>query len=414
MIERQLSALIEDSLKTFPIVYINGPRQTGKTTLVRHLASTSWPADYVSFDDFNQYRAAEANPERFIRSFSNRLILDEIQMVPRLFRILKILADEARSTNHATANGRYLLTGSANILALPELSDALVGRMRVLTLYPLSALEISRGKGDFLTRLMNGSFRLQTDHRSSHVSEMIERATYPQVSSFNDSERRQWFDSYIATLLQRDVRQISDISKLTVLPNLLEVMAARTGGLINESDIARSVGQNAVTTKNYRTLLQMIYLTSDVRPWFRNIGKRIVKSPKSYFIDTSLLCFLQQIDIGKAEVLEPQKFGRVFENFVISELSKLISFANLPLNVYHFRTSDGKEVDVVLEQLGGKLAGIEIKGRDSVAETDFKGLKELEKQTGDDFVCGIVLYRGRQMLPYGNKFWAVPIEEMWA
>ncbi len=413
-IKRQLSAAVEEALKTFPVVYVNGPRQSGKSTLAQHIAETSWPADYVSFDDFNLLRAAEANPESFVRTFANKLVLDEVQMVPRLFRVLKMLVDEARKNDPASSSGRYLLTGSANVLALPELSDALVGRMRVLSLYPLSAVEIAAGNGDFLNRLMNGRFHPHLNEKTWSVSKMIKHATFPQISTLGESERRQWLDSYVVTLLQRDVRQIADLSKLSILPNLLAVMAARVGGLVNEADIARSIGQNAVTTNKYRTLLQMVYLTADLKPWFRNISKRLVKSPKSYFIDTSLLCFIQNIDIDKAETFDPQKFGLVFENFVVSELLKQISFSVLPVQIYHFRTSDSKEVDLVIEQSDGKLAGVEIKSRDSVTESDFKGLKELQKHTGDDFACGIVLYRGRQLLPYGAKLWAVPVDEIWS
>ncbi len=403
-----------DALQGFPVVYVNGPRQAGKSTLVQSLAAKEWPADYVTFDDATMLGAAEANPESFLRAYEGKLILDEAQMAPGLFQALKVLADEARRENKVSANGRYLLTGSANIMALPKLSDALVGRMSVLTLYPLSALEISQGKGDFLARLVGNDFKPGTIKRKLGVGAIIRQATFPEITDQADSRRRQWFEAYITTILQRDVRQIADIAKLGILPNLLKVLAARAGGLINEADIARAIGQNAVTTKNYRILLQMMFLAFDVKPWFRNIGKRLVKAPKGYLIDTSLLCHLQQIDITKAEFNDPHVFGHLFENFVATELLKQLSSLDISAQLHHFRTSDNKEVNFVLEQPDGRLAGIEVKSRDAVTAADFRGLEELHKQIGNDFACGIVLYRGSKLIPFGDKLWAVPVDVMWA
>lgn len=413
MIKRNLSENILEALQGFPVVYLNGPRQAGKSTLAQYLAAGKWPADYVTFDEAMMLGAAEANPESFLLAYKNQLILDEVQMAPGLFRALKVLVDEARLNDRKSANGRYLLTGSANIMALPKLSDALVGRMRVLTLYPLSALEVTGGKGGFLLRLLRNDFEPCKVKRKMPLVNVIKMATFPEITDQDDNRHRQWFEAYITTILQRDVRQISDIAKLGVLPNLLRVLASRAGGLINEADISRAIGQNAVTTKNYRVLLQMLFLTFDVKPWYRNIGKRLVKAPKGYLIDTSLLCHLQQIDMAKAEINDPHVFGHIFENFVATELLKQLSSLDSVSELHHFRTSDGKEVDFILERADGSLAAIEVKARDAVAASDFKGLKELQKQIKDDFICGIVLYRGTQLIPFGERMWAVPVEMMW-
>ncbi len=413
MIKRKITKQIMEALQGFPVVYLNGPRQAGKSTLVQSLAAKQWPADYVTFDEATQLGAAEANPESFLRAYQDKLILDEVQMVPGLFRPLKMLADEARLANKKSANGRYLLTGSANIMALPTLSDALVGRMHVLTLYPLSALEVMGGKGDFLAKLMANQFKPATIKKKDALVDVIERATFPEITDQNSSRRRQWFESYITTILQRDVRQIADIAKLGVLPNLLKVLAGRVGGLINETDIGRSIRQNAVTSKNYRVLLQMMFLTFDVKPWFRNTGKRLVKAPKGYLVDTSLLAHLQQIDMKKIELSEPHVFGHVFENFVATELTKQLASLDVSAELHHFRTSDGKEVDFVLECSNGRLAAIEVKGRDAISPDDFKGLRELKNLVGDDFISGIVLYRGNKIVPFDDNLWAVPVDMMW-
>ena len=401
-------------MQGFPVVYVSGPRQAGKSTLVQQIADYEWPAEYVTFDEATMLGAAETNPESFLRAYKQNVVLDEIQMVPKLFRVLKLLVDEFRRANPTNANGRFLLTGSASIMALPKLSDALVGRMNVLTLYPLSALELTQGEGNFLLRLLSNDFKPETIKRDHKHTEIIRGATFPEIRDKTNERRRQWFEAYITTIIQRDVRQLADIAKLGILPNLLKVLAARAGGLINEADIARTIDQNAVTTKNYRILLHMLHLSFDIKPWFRNIDKRLVKAPKGYIIDTSLLCHLQQIDLDKAESYDPLVFGRLFENFVVSELLKQLTSSENSARIYHFRTSDNKEVDIVLEQPNGKLAGIEIKSRDQVTASNFKGLRELYKQTGNDFVCGIVLYRGNKLVPFGDKLWAVPIDLLWS
>ena len=413
LIRRTLESHVLDALKRVPVVFVSGPRQAGKSTLVQGLAQTAWPAAYVTLDEASQLGAAQASPESFLRGYDGPLIIDEVQMVPDLFRALKLVVDELRRTGSGKAVGRYLLTGSANVMALPGLSDALVGRMAVLTLYPLSALEIAKGKGRFLDSLFANAFRAGKSQSEDNIAEIISRATFPEITAQDERSRRQWFESYVTSILQRDVRQVADIEKLGVLPNLLRVLASRAGGLINESDIARSVGLNAVTAKNYRILLRMMFLTFDVKPWFRNVGKRLVKSAKGYVTDTSLLCHLQRIDLRKAAASDPHAFGPIFENFVASELLKQISHSGDTTSLLHFRTSDGKEVDFLLEQPDGTLAGIEVKARDHVEADDFRGLKDLQAQVGKDFVCGIVIYRGRSTVPFGDKLWAVPASALW-
>ncbi len=413
MIKRTLSSRILSALQSFPVVYLNGPRQAGKSTLAQKLAAGEWPAQYVTFDEATMLGAAEANPESFLRAFGDRLIVDEVQMVPALFRAVKLLVDEVRLSDRKNANGRFLLTGSANIMALPKLSDALVGRMSVLTLYPLSALEVSGAEGGFLKCLLTNGFKPGAVSTKYTLIDIIRRATFPEITELSDSQRKLWFEAYITTILQRDVRQIADIAKLGVLPNLLKILASRAGGLINEADISRAIGQNAVTAKNYRILLQMLFLTFDVKPWYRNIGKRLVKSPKGYLIDTALLCHLQNIDIEKAELSDPHVFGHIFENFVASELLKQLALVDESLDLHHFRTSDGKEVDFILESPDGSLVAIEVKGRDAVTAADFENLRELSKQLETDFVCGIVLYKGNKIIPFDNNMWAVPVAALW-
>lgn len=439
IIHRTISQDILDALERMPVVFVNGPRQAGKSTLVQVLAKKSWPAVYISFDEASQLGAAQANPESFLRGYTyepqsalfdtdlfsalsgkrnlnkRALILDEVQRAPELFRALKIIVDELRLEHKSAANGRYLLTGSANIMALPGLAEALVGRMAIITLYPLSALEIVKGKGLFLGTLFENGFQAKKSKEiDQSLVEIMLRATFPEITDQDDRERHRWFESYITTILQRDVRQIANIEKLGALPNLLRILASRAGGLLNEADIARSVGLNAVTTKSYRLLLRMMFLNFDVRPWYRNIGKRLIKAPKIYLTDTSLLCHLLQINLRKTAAGDSHKFGQVLENFVASELLKQLAHFDQQVELLHFRTSDGKEVDFILQKPGGALAGIEVKAKDNVGNDDFKGLREFQDQIGKDFACGVVLYRGNSLIPFGDKLWAVPVNALWA
>lgn len=296
-------------------------------------------------------------------------------------------------------------------MALPKLSDPLVGRMNVLTLYPVSGAEALGGNGDFIERLFNKDF--EADKNKQNLSDIIRTATFPEISGADIHERTTWFDGYLTTILQRDVRALAEIEKLSTLPNLLRILANRAGGLVNDADIARDAGLNPVTSRNYKTLLKMLFLTFELAPWYRNIGKRLVKSPKGYMTDTLLLCHLMQYELSDLEKNRPELFGHVLENFVATELLKLMTFRDDKMDLFHFRTSDNKEVDFVLEKPNGQLVAIEVKQRDSVSKSDFKGLEELQNITGDDFVCGVVLYRGKDVVPFGLNLWAIPISNLW-
>lgn len=411
--QRHLTPKLLAALNSSPVVFISGPRQAGKSTLVQTLATSGYPADYVTFDSPTAMAAAVSSPDFFLRR-ERPLVIDEVQMVPDMFRALKKRVDELRFGDKANSNGRYLLTGSANIMALPKLADALVGRMALLRLYPFSALELAGQSGTFFNNLFQNQFPLQNVPADMGTTlATIRNATFPELPGKSGQERELWFDSYITTLLQRDVRQIAEIEKVTLLPGLLRLTAARAGNLVNESELARSVGLNAVTGKKYRALLEFMYLTTDIPPWFRNIEKRLVKAPKAYLLDTNLLCHILGYRLEDMPLHNPNLFGHVLENFVASELIKQLAFTNLRATLFHFRTSDGKEVDFVLEQPNGHLTSIEVKAADHVQASDFKGLRELQQQVGDDFRCGVVLYQGSETIRFGEALWAVPLPSLW-
>jgi len=405
-----------DALKVSPVVFLNGARQSGKSTLVQSISAQiggkNLPAEYITFDSPTNMAAASAAPVEFLSGHKGPVIIDEVQMVPEVFRALKTIVDETRLNSKTKANGKYLLTGSANILALPKLSDPLVGRMSVLTLYPFSTAEASSGIGDGLDRIMNKDFA-GISSRSLSITDAISIATFPEIAHKPQKARSIWFDGYITTMLQRDVKMLADLEKISVLPNLLRILATRAGGLINDSDIARDLGLNSVTGKFYRNILKMMFLNFDVQPWHRNIGKRLVKAPKGFLTDSLMLCHMLGLELGDVKKNKPDIFGHILENYVATELLKQLTFSYTQAQLLHFRTSDGKEVDFVLEKPDGSVFAIEVKRSEAVNIHDFNGIRILAELAGKDFIGGIVLYSGKQVVPFGKNIWAVPLHILW-
>ena len=416
IIPRFIRPTLLETLEVSPVVFLNGARQAGKSTLVLNnlseIGKNGVEAVYITFDNVTQMAAAASAPEAFLSVYENTLVLDEVQMVPEIFRALKAKIDTLRLENKPASNGRYLLTGSANILALPQLAEALVGRMNVLTLYPFCTAETTGGKGTGLDRIFSMNFS-GMDSRNISLTEAIKASTYPEIFDKEDKEINTWFDGYISTILQRDVKMLADLEKISLLPSLLRVLASRAGNLINDADLSRDVGLNAVTGKFYRNILKMMFLTIDVPPWYRNIGKRLVKSSKGYLVDTLFLCYVLGLKLEDLVKNRPDLFGHVLENYVVMELTKLLSFNDSKAKLYHFRTSDGKEVDFVLEKPDGNLWAIEVKNSDSVSAKDFNGVKLFAELTGRNFQGGIVLYSGKDVVPFGENLWAVPHYLLW-
>lgn len=415
-IPRHITKRLLEALRISPIVFLNGARQTGKSTLVNELAKeigrNNTPASYTTFDRPTVMAAATSAPEAFLAGYLKPLIIDEVQLVPEIFRALKIAVDNDRLANKEPVNGNYLLTGSANILSVPKLSDSLVGRMNILTLYPFTAAEASQGQGDGLERLMRFDFAEIAD-RGLKLLDAIQMAGFPEIYQKDKKTKAVWMDGYLSTMLLRDVKQIAELEKISVLPQLLRILATRAGGLLNDSDIAREIGLTSITTKTYRHILKMMFLTFDINPWHRNIGKRLVKTPKGYIIDTELLCHMLDLSITDIATKKPELFGHILENFVATELLKQINNGGINAELYHFRTSDAKEVDFIIEKPDGSVFAIEVKKSETVTMTDFKGIKVFAELTGNDFKGGVVLYSGKEVVPFGKNLWALPLYVLW-
>ncbi|MGN6605168.1 MAG: ATP-binding protein [Ginsengibacter sp.] len=251
------------------------------------------------------------------------------------------------------------------------------------------------------------------NNRGISLVEAIRKATYPGIFDKDEREIKAWFDGYISTILQRDVKMLADLEKISALPLLLRVLASRVGNIINDADLSRDVGLNAVTGKFYRNILKMMFLCFDVHPWYRNIGKRLIKSSKGYLADTLLLCYMLDLNLETLASKRPELFGHVLENYVATELVKLLSFSETNLKLYHFRTSDGKEVDFILEKPNGNIWAIEVKSTDRVSSRDFSGIKVIQQLTDQDFIGGVVLHTGKDVVPFENNLWAVPFHILW-
>lgn len=413
-IERALTPLILQGLKDSPAVFINGPRQAGKSTLVRQVMKAQPGAAYMTFDDLSTQAAAKNDPEAFLRRAKSPLILDEVQLVPEVFRALKLVIDEKRHTDPERANGNFLLTGSTNVMLLPALSDSLVGRMQILTLLTLSMREVMKNPENLIDQLFADDLRFKSASKpipDQGIYDIMAASTYPGITTHPHLNQDRWFESYLTTLVQRDIKALFNIEKISAFPNLLKIIAARAGGLLNDADCARDAGLNLMTYRRYRLLLQNIFLTFTVAPWHRNIGKRLVKSPKLFMTDTALLCHLLGAKISQLKENNSHFFGHVLENFVAAELSKHLTLMT-DGQLYHFRTHDNKKVDFVIERRNGNLIGIEVKAKASLNSKDFSSLQVLKEKVGKDFVRGVVLYLGHQVIPFADDLTAVPLQAL--
>jgi len=413
---RNITAKIEEALADTPVVLLNGARQTGKSTLVEWIAASRHPADYYTLDNLATLSAVEKDPESFVNHLQKAVIIDEVQKAPGLFPAIKASVDKNRKP------GRFLLTGSANILLLPKLSESLAGRMEIISLWPLSQGEIDRvnqNQKNLQENFIDCIFKKQLNFRLSQkisrdqLLDRILQGGYPEVLTRVTAHRREaWFESYITAVLQRDIREIAHIEGLTVLPRLLSLLAARAAGLLNYAELSRSTGIPHTTLMRYLILLETTFLIYPVLAWSNNFSKRLVKSPKFYLNDTGLMCFLLGMNKSRLHS-DLHILGNIFENFVMTELKKQLTWNNTRANIFHYRTQSGQEVDAVLENTAGECTGIEIKLTSAVTEKDFKGLKSLAEDLDHKFIRGIILYTGEHLLPFGKNLYAVPISALW-
>lgn len=408
MLKRALEDSIRAALSDTPVVMLVGARQTGKSTLAKALVDDRG-ASYSTFDEPRFLSVARADPVQFVEDQGDTAILDEVQRVPGIFLPIKASVDRDRRP------GRFLLTGSANPLFIPEVAEALAGRMEILTLWPFSQAELEESDGTALIELLfdsQGPKGLLPVKRED-LADRIVRGGFPEAVEREDRRRRdQWFSSYLTSILERDVRAMTDISRLEELPALLTALALRSRGHTNKSALSQDLGIPVSTIDRYLVLLERIYLVKRLPGWHNRLGPRLVKSPKLLLSDPGLLCHLLRWD--KEHLLsDPTSFGLALESFVGIELAKAADLDPRDPRLMHYRTSKGVEIDFVLEGRDGRVAAIEVKASSTLEAADFRRFERLREILGPRFVRGVVFYTGDRVLSFGDRLQAWPVSLLW-
>lgn len=409
MFRRHLEDSVRAALADRPVVLLHGARQVGKSTLVRTLAESERPPRrYLTLDDPAVLAAARNDPDGFLSGLEGPIAIDEVQRAPDLLRAIKVIVDASRTP------GRFLLTGSANVLLLPRVSESLAGRMEVLRLWPLSQGEIEGVYEGFVDAVFGDRLPERPRRATPRfaLTERLSEGGYPELVASRLTRRRDWFDSYLTTLLQRDIREFASIDVVSTLPRLLALVASRTSGILNFADLARTLGVSQTTVKRYFAVLEIAFLVRTLPAWFSNVGKRLAKSPKVLVTDVGLAAHLRGVDAQRLAG-DRDALGPLLETFASMEVAKQAEWSRTRPHLHHFRTSEGHEVDLVLENAAGSLVGIEIKAAASVGEGDFRGLRLLAQVAGKRFHRGVLLHTGAEVVPFGLRLHAVPIEALW-
>lgn len=402
---RRIEPRIAEAMADTPVVLLAGPRQAGKTTLVRQLAQGR--LRYLTLDDDLTLLSAQQDPVGMIRSL-DRAVIDEIQRAPQLLLAIKKSVDEDRRP------GRFVLTGSANLMALPTVADSLAGRIETLSLLPLSQCEIEGRSTNWLDTVFAG--QLPQPGSSSRADDLVGRVLrggYPEAMSRSTARRRTtWARQYLDSIIQRDVPDVAGIERLDQLPRFLRALAQTAGQMCNYTQLAGQVGLDGKTAAKYVGIFEQMYLLKRVDVWARNRLNRVVKTPKLQFTDSGLLATL--LDLTAQEVENDRtRFGNVLETFVFAELLKHTTTAEGDYRLMYYRDADKVEVDVVIENAAGQLVGVEVKATATVQESALRGLKKLSGLAGDSFKMGILLYDGDEIMPLGDRIWAAPLSTLW-
>ena len=403
---------VKEALSDTPVVFVMGPRQAGKTTLVKSLimdmGSENWT--YITLDDQAQFEIAQADPVGFVRNLpSTRIALDEVQRLPELFVSIKQAVDEQRSP------GRFLLTGSANALLLPRLSDSLAGRMESVRLMTLSECEIQGRQPSFLTKLLHQEAPSAQDIRvRDYLLQRLVTGCFPEpIQRANERRRQAWYQQYTSTLIQRDIRDLTHIDHPDLMAKLLKLTAFYAGKLVNLTELGGKLGLDRLTIKKYMALLEQLFLVEQLPAWHSNEYKRLVKTPKLHPVDTGMMCAVRGLNQERL-LKQPGDFGLVLESFVYNELRKQSVWIDEPLYFYHYRDKDKVEVDVVIENTMGDCFAIEIKAAATLNTKDFTGLKRFQSVAGDRFKIGVLLYDGDHTTAFGDNLYAVPVGALWS
>jgi predicted AAA+ superfamily ATPase len=408
--KREITPRLLETLADTPALMLVGPRQAGKSTLVRELAAEAHPARYVSLDDLRTLGAAREDPVGFIEAVEGPVVIDEIQRAPELLLPIKAAIDNDRSP------GRFILTGSAQVMLLPKVSESLAGRVEVHTLWPFSQAEIE-GVGARIVDCLLEPRTVPPNAPAVPRQELIERLVrggFPEAVVRRSGRREEWVDAYLTAVVQRDLHDLANIERLDEVPAIHASLAARTRAPLNKADVGSSVGVPRTSLNRYLTLLEHVFLVRRLPAWHTNRIKQIAKSPKFLISDSAVLARLLRADAGRLGE-DATLLGSALECFVGMELAKQIAASPRRASLMHMRTAKGVEVDFVLEGPDGRLTGVEVKSSATVRAGDFRHLAALRDRLDDDrFTKGVVLYPGAERLPFGDRLEAWPLTTLWA
>lgn len=386
-----------------------GARQVGKSTLVQNIAAREHPAGILTLDDRASRIAAELDPTGFIADLATPVVIDEAQRVPDMLLAIKQRVDADRRP------GQFLLTGSANILTAPTIADALTGRAEYYRLWPFTQGELRGVRERFIQTLFTGEHPRLTGAPVGRkpVTGMLLAGGYPEAQARSGRRRLVFFESYIETILQRDLHSIAQVHDRANVHRLLQALATVSGSLLNYGGLSRDLGIPASTLRSHTDLLETLFLIRRIPPWHSNQLSRIVKTPKVYVSDTGLLAYLLRVNEHGLE-RDHAAMGRLLETFVVMELLRQAGWQDEPVKLYHYRDRDGREVDLILERHDGAVIGVEAKAAASVGPSDFRGLTRVRDALGERFKTGVILYTGANTVAFGDRLAAVPLEGLWA
>lgn len=406
--QRYSSKNVLEALKDTPVVFVMGPRQSGKTTLVKSFTDSNW--QFINLDDQAQLAIAKRDPVGFIKSLATSpVVIDEIQRLPELLIAIKASVDGDRKP------GRFLLTGSANALVLPQVADSLAGRIEAILLSPLSECEIHDTKPGFLSTLLQSKAPVaKTIADRKYWLQRIVTGCFPEPLQRRTAARvSAWYKQYVNSLVQKDMKDLSHIDHPEKMLRLLKLMAYYSGKLANFAEMGARLGLSIETTKKYINLIEQLFLLKQVPAWHSNEYKRLIKTSKLHLSDTGLVCAIRDID-QEYLVQNPTETGSLLETFVLNELQKQAGWLEQDVSFYHYRDKDKVEVDCVIENARGDCFAVEVKASATLRATDFSGLERFKAVAQERFKFGVLLYDGDKTTAFGDNLFAVPISALWS